>query len=190
MAKKGTMSLYNPDDLFPSLRAAIQAGGLDGAKLTVGFLDGTSPRTDIPNRQKISLHDGKKPGEWEVPSLRELFRGDKRPPDLTEYPEEYVPVFYFIEKHALTADAAAGRLRDREWEEIYSTLRRRPDGKSTGPVHDFIWQVAATLLGLRSTSQVEFEEVFGRLARSCRHFQMGATSRNYMENLKSGFDSL
>ena len=90
------------------------------------------------------------------------------------------PVFYFIEQHMLTVDSATGgKLRDREMEEIYRSIRRRPDGRSLGPVHDFLWQVAVTVLALRPLSQAEHEEIFGRLARSCSNFAFGATSRNY-----------
>jgi hypothetical protein len=99
-------------------------------------------------------------------------------------PPEYVPVFHFIERHTLTFDTATGgKLRDLEIEEIYRSLRRRPDGRSLGPAHDFLWQVAATVLALRPLSQAEYEEVFGRLARSCGAFGFGATSRNYFERV-------
>ena len=34
-----------------------------------------------------------------------------------------------------------------ELQEIYSSLRRRPDGRSVSVVHDFLWRVVALLLG-------------------------------------------
>jgi hypothetical protein len=65
--------------------------------------------------------------------------------------------------------------------EIYSWLRRRPDGKSLGFVHDYMWQAAALMLGLHVLSRKEFEAIMARLERSCRRFEMGSTSRNYAE---------
>ena len=44
-------------------------------------------------------------------------------------------------------------------EEIYSILRRRPDGKSLGFVHDCMWQAAALMLATRPLSQGEFEVI-------------------------------
>jgi hypothetical protein len=187
MSKKDSASLFDQNDSAASLREVITAGGLDGAKVTVALPTDESKRPAIQDRHKVLLYDGKKAAEWTVTSLRELFRGDKKPPaDMNHYPEEYVPVFYFIEKHVLTVNAAVGGLRDRDLEELYSNLRRRPDGKSFGPAHDALWQVAAVTLGLRSLSQAEYEELFGQLARSCRHFAMGSTSRNYIEYLEGG----
>jgi len=187
MSKKESVSLFNKNDLAASLGEAIKAGGLDGGKVSVALPTDEAKRPSITDRHKILLYDGKKAAEWIVTSLRELFRGDKKPPaDMSHYPEAYVPVFFFIEKHVLTINADVGGLRDSDLEELYSNLRRRPDGKSLSPAHDALWQVAAVTLGLRSLSQAEFEEVFGQLARSCRHFAMGSTSRNYIEYLEGG----
>lgn len=69
--------------------------------------------------------------------------------------------------------------------EIYSVLRRRPDGRSLGFVHDYMWQAAALILGTRSLSQAEFEAIMARLERSCRTFETNATSRNYITALRS-----
>jgi hypothetical protein len=69
--------------------------------------------------------------------------------------------------------------------EIYSTLRRRPDGRSLGFVHDYMWQAAALILGTRPLSQAEFEAIMARLERSCRTFELGPTSRNYVTSLRA-----
>ena len=63
-------------------------------------------------------------------------------------------------------------------------LRRRPDGRSMGFVHDYLWQAAALILGTRPLSQAEFEAIMARLERSCRTFEMGPGSRNYVATLK------
>ena len=68
--------------------------------------------------------------------------------------------------------------------EIYSALRRRPDGGSLGFVHDYMWQAAALVLGTRPLSQAEFEAIMARLERSCRTFEQGPTSRNYVASLR------
>ena len=186
MAEKQTAHPFEPNEVAPSLREALQTGGLDGTKLMVGLpTKEQSGGLASFDRHRILLNEGEKIAEWHVSSLRELWRGDKKPPaDMSHYPKEYVPMFFFIERQARLADEMGGGLRDLQFEEIYSMLRRRPDGKSLGPVHDYLWQVAATLLGMRVLSQAEFEEIFGQLARSCRRWAMGATSRNYMDYLK------
>jgi hypothetical protein len=69
--------------------------------------------------------------------------------------------------------------------EIYSTLRRRPDGRSLGLVHDYMWQAAAIVLGTLPLSQAEFEAILSRLERSCRTFRMSPGSRNYVATLES-----
>jgi len=70
-------------------------------------------------------------------------------------------------------------------EEIYSALRRRPDGRSLGPMHDFLWQVAALTLGMHEVSAAEFEAIFGQLERSVREWALRPVSRNYVDYLRS-----
>ena len=72
-----------------------------------------------------------------------------------------------------------GPPRDEELADIFSTIRRRPDGKSTGFLHDFFWQVSALMLGTRELSEAEFTAIVGRQERSCRTFAMGSSSRNF-----------
>jgi hypothetical protein len=75
-------------------------------------------------------------------------------------------------------------------EEIYATLRRRPDGKSLGAAHDFLWQVTAVLLGQYPISAAEYDAIFGQLARSTRHWAQAPVSRNYAAYLRSTFEGL
>src|SRR5437588_7162916 len=128
MSKTQNSSLFNANDLFPSLREALAANNMNAGKLTVALPGTEQGRVlEIPERQNILLHDGEKTGHWKAPLLRELFRGDKKPPpNMSRYPEEYVPFFWFIERHLLTASSAEGGLRDRELEDIYTSLRRCP----------------------------------------------------------------
>src|SRR4051794_19064139 len=113
MSKKGSVALFDQNDIAASLREAIKSGDLDSAKVTVALPTDEAKRPIIKDRQKILLYDGKKAAEWTVASLRDLFRGDKKPPaNMSHYPEDYVPVFFFIERHVLTINAAVGGLRD------------------------------------------------------------------------------
>ena len=107
---------------------------------------------------------------------------------MDHYPEEYCPHFYFIENHVLTVCSAKGDRTDQELEEIYSMLRRRPDGRSLGAVHDFLWQVAALLLGTRLLSGEEFEALLGALERSTRKWGLRPVSRNYVAYLHRTFE--
>ena len=140
----------------------------------------------VTNRQLVTLFDGGKVAQWRVASLRELFRGNRpAPADIDRYPATHVPHFLCIEKHLLTVCNAQGDPTDQQMEEIYSAIRRRPDGRSLGPVHDFLVQVAALSLGMHVLSQAEFEAIFGQLARSTRRWQERPVSRNYVAYLRS-----
>ncbi|MEK7684085.1 MAG: hypothetical protein AAB466_01540 [Verrucomicrobiota bacterium] len=185
--KKPTPSFEPPIDLSPSLREVVTAAGVDGQHLTVALPgENSRERIKIEDRHLILLHDGKRLAEWRVPSLRELFRGDRTPPpDINHYPPEYCCFFYTIEKHVLMVCDVHGDLTDKELEEIFATLRRRPDGKSLGPVHDAVWQIAALTLGIYALSQAEFDAIFGQLARSTRHWQLGLVSRNYIAYVRN-----
>jgi hypothetical protein len=105
------------------------------------------------------------------------------------HPPAYVPVLYLIERHVLTACERLGDQTDQDLERIYSTLRRRPDGRSLGLVHDFLWQVTALVLGLYPLSQAEFEGIFGALERSTRCWQKQPISRNYLAYLRQSLQS-
>ncbi len=72
--------------------------------------------------------------------------------------------------------------------EIYSNLRRRPDGRSLGFVHDYMWQAAVVMLGTRPLSQAEFEAILARLERSCRTFEQGPVSRNCIAALRTTYE--
>ena len=175
-----------PINLVPDLRQLVQAENLNPAKLTVPLLtDGSRIRVD--DRHSVPLWDGSKRAAWKVPALRELFRGDRVPPDLTRYPDEYLMHFFFIESHLLTLCKGTTHPTDQEMEEIYSALRRRPDGRSLGPTHDYLWQVAALWLGRNLVSEPEYEAVFGKLLGSARTWGLRPISRNYTDYLQRTF---
>ena len=139
----------------------------------------------LHDRHIIFVNDGEELFQWEVESLRSLFRGDKTAPDFGDMPPpDYMPLFLYIETHVLEISDCIGDRRDAEMKEIYSVLRRRPDGRSLGFTHDYMWQVSALLLGTRVLSQAEFEALLLRLERSCRTFEDGSSSRNYVAALR------
>lgn len=136
-------------------------------------------------REDVVIHDGTKGVVWKLSSLRELFRGAEPAPAIGDTPTpDYLPLFLFIEMHVVTFCDGVRDKTDAEFEEIYSHLRRRPDGKPTSDLHLFLWQVAAGLLGKWPLSAAEFEAIFGRLTQSARTFQIGIVSRNYIAALR------
>lgn len=170
-------------DLVDSLRAAMTADGLD---LSEGPTVAIPVRKEqnLPPKQEVPICDGEKVASWTAPLLRELFRGNRVPPSLDRYPEAYIPFFGFIEEHVLAMFEELGERTDQQMEEIYAALRRRPDGRSLGREHDFLWQSCAAMLGSHVLSAAEFEAIINRLERSARTFSMRPVSRNYAAYLK------
>lgn len=163
--------------LHPALEVAITPGGLDGKGLNVAIP--MAEGTDRPDRTDLFLAQGEKYASWTVPSLASLFRGNGVPPDMTEYPAAYVPVFFTIERHVVLFGGIGRVPTDVEVEEAYGNLRRRPDGRSLGPLHDTLWQASALALGLFALSEAEYVAVVSRLARSAKSRKQGPTSRAY-----------
>jgi hypothetical protein len=179
------------NDLVPALRSLVETAGLNPERLSVALETDGHRNIRVMDKHSIPVTDGKKVVGWPVPVLTELFRGSRTPPpDMDHYPEEYCSHFFFIEKHVLAVCAAKGDRTDQEMEEIYSMLRRRPDGRSLGAVHDFLWQVAALLLGTQVLSAAEFEGVIGALERSTRKWALRPISRNYVAYLHRSFSRL
>lgn len=191
--QQATESFFNPADLVPGLRAQFEARPLPqgrAALAKVPINDAKKNTAAMPvsmNRHSIVLSDGENSWPWEVVSLRELFRGDKKPPVLGDYPEAYEDCCLALDLHAWQISEVFGDRRDAEMREVYSALRRRPDGRSLVFLHDYMWQAAAVILGTRVLSQAEFEAILERLERSCRTFEEGPTSRNYIAALRATF---
>ncbi len=183
-------TLFNVADFVPELREQFEERPMNPKAFLRPALPIKNPEehpgpvpTDF-DRRSLSLSDGKDLWFWEADSLRALFRGDRQPPVLGDYPEAYNEVFLILEMHVLEVSKLLGDPRDAEMKEIYSVLRRRPDGQSLGFFHDCMWQAAALVLGTRPLSQAEFEAIIARLERSCRTFERGPTSRNYLTSLR------
>ena len=177
-----------PIDLFPSLRSLVEADGLDAAKLSIAVEKVGERGVRFTDKHLVLVTDSEKVVNWPIASLAELFRGDKLPPpNINHYPEEYVPYFFFVERQFMMLNDIMGDRTDREMEEVYSALRRRPDGRSLGVTHDFIWQVAALLLGRHVLSEAEFEGIFGALLGSARRWSTRPVSRFYAAYLRDTF---
>jgi len=78
-------------------------------------------------------------------------------------------------------------LSDADFKEIFSAMRRRPDGRRINLVHDLIWQAAALALALYPCREAEYSAIFLRLEQSARTFDMGKGSRNYLSHLQEMF---
>ena len=180
---------YSPKfELVPSLKATVEEAGLNPEELRLGIGDASLNQTSVLQRQIIPVADNNKVAMWSAPSLRELFRGNHAPPpDIDHYPPEYLDLFYTIESNVLLICRIKGDRTDQEMEDIFSNIRRRPDGRSLGEVHDLIWKSAAFMLGMFVVSEAEFDAVFGQLARSCRRWAERPVSRNYVAYLGENF---
>jgi len=188
--KEKMPDFFKLEDFTPSLRELVEQASFDIKKMirvAIPIKDPhqhATPVTDLKDRREICLSDGKQFCFWKTDSLPALFRGNKQPPVLGDYPEAYNEVFLLLDMHALEFSRLCGDPRDAEMREIYSYLRRRPDGKSMGLTHDYMWQAAALMLATRPLSQAEFEAIMNRLERSCRTFELGPGSRNYIATIR------
>jgi len=82
-------------DLVPSLDKMVQVAGLNPKKLTVAFEADDRRHIRIVDKHAVVVADGHKMVSWVVPSLAELFRGNRTPPpDMNHYPPEYTPHFF------------------------------------------------------------------------------------------------
>ncbi len=165
--------------------------------ILIGLSEGNIPlRIDftaqIPDRTEISMmqRNSDELLTWRTTSLRELFRGNAQAPQLPlsgAPPEEYEAYFRLIESFIADYCHIAGiEPSDNEFMEIFSAVRRRPDGKPISDLHNAIWQIAALLLGLFPLSQAEFEAIFLRLEQSARHVKaLNFTSSNYLHMINN-----
>lgn len=142
--------------------------------------DGTD-RTSLILAQDGQIDAGQY--ELHIASLRELFRGNANPGEFTAYPDEYIPFFHHIEKMLVerARNCDDSPYSDDQFIEVYSALRRRPDGRSIGFLHDLIWQRLAFFLLVRECSQGEYESCIQKLERGARKYHMNYSSHNYYD---------
>jgi len=183
------------EEFVPDLRQEFEKRPADLKKVILVAVSVKEPKGQVlvpsgKDRSQLCLTDGKAFWFWQTDSLRALFRGNRQPPVLGAYPEAYNDSFALLDLHALEISKFFGDQRDSEMKEIYSALRRRPDGRSLGFVHGYMWQAAAWVLGTRLLSQAEYEAIMARLEQSCRRFERGTTSQNYVATLRSTFGTM
>lgn len=187
--------VFDIDQFVPSLRQELEEHPLNlnaMIRAAVPIKDPEKNRTPVPDsvdRNVIYLTDGKDFCVWVPESLESLFRGDKPAPRVNEVPNLFTPEVTVLEVHVVEISNLFGPPRDEAMKEIYSNLRRHPDGRSLGFVHDYMWRAAALMLATRPLSKGEYEAILSRLERSCRTFGRGPTSRNYAESLQTLFRS-
>lgn len=187
-------TIFNMADFVPDLRAQFEQRPPAPNKMIrnavpvekSGEKGGQFDAAQI-ERRFMTLTDGEQTWNWEAESLRGLWRGAKQPPVLGAYPEAYNDAFMILDFHVLELCELLGDRTDAEMKEVYSALRRRPDGRSLGFAHDHMRRAAALVLGTRPLSQAEFEAIMARLERSCRTFEEGPASRNYLAALRTTF---
>ena len=189
------LKLFKLENVIPELRAKFEEAGINGEKLIHVATFAKSPGLPVPpsqqqsSRSVVRIAFGESIIRWDAQSLPLLFRGSKKPPVFRGAPpEDYNLIFMFLELQIVEFGRVVGEPKDVEMEEIYSLVRRRPDGKSTGALHDHVWQSAALMLGVFPLSREEFEAMLSRLERSCRTFNMGPSSRNYIQTLRMTMD--
>lgn len=187
--------VFDIEQFVPSLRQELEEHPLNlnaMIRAAVPVKDpekNPAPVPDSVNRNVIYLTDGKDFCVWVPESLESLFRGDKPAPRVSDVPALYTPEVMVFEVHVAEISNLFGPPRDDAMRELYSNLRRHPDGRSFGFVHDYMWRAAALMLGTRPLSKGEFEAILSRLERSCRTFGRSPTSRNYAESLQTLFRS-
>jgi len=170
---------------IPSFQKIVKEKHLNVSKINISIPANKQSEPHIENRYCLYLNDGKHVEEWHIDSLREMFRGEKHPPkNMDHYPEEYCGMFFSIEKNILWASGMINDTTDDEFVRLFNLIKRRPDGRSEGFMHDVIYQSAALMLGLQPLSQAEFEAIFMQLARSAKNWRQGYASRNYIHFLR------
>jgi len=163
-----------PNDLVMLCRSSDHSVPFDRTELIL-VQDGED------KKQSVILH---------VSSLRELFRGNAAPGEFKDYPDEYIPFFATVEEMLVDEFRFCrdNPISDDQFIEVYSVMRRRPDGKSIGLLHDLVWQMCAYFMLLRRCSQGEFESCIQKLERGVRKFHMDHRSHNYYDYVLDQYD--
>ncbi len=172
--------------LADDLRNKLAAGG--GAAIPLGLsiaIRATEHGEALPVDESfvaVMLH-GVVLGETTLPPLSALFRGTAKCAEIaSDPPRALEPIFMCVELTALDWCGVSGRrVRDEEFEKLYSDLRRRPDGRSKDPLFGYLRAAMRLTLAIRPTSADEFEAITRRLARSARTFRTSVTSTNYLD---------
>jgi hypothetical protein len=171
----------------PRVVEALREGGIDPdpepLALPIAFREDDAGRI-LPHGDTAYVVEGDKVVPVTLAAISDLFVGDRRPPDFSlPPPPEYLGFFLRIELAAASYCAVTGaQVRDKEFEQLYDDLRRRPDRRSDDVLFSHLQATLRLYLSLRDVSRAEYEAVLRRLAKSARTFAMGYTSMNYFEH--------
>ena len=183
------MDLGEQFELCDSLKSVVERERLKLSSLEAALqVDESTGALAMEGRRPVFLFDGTRLASWEVDSLQSLFRGDEPAPKevLSAYPLEFNHLFFEIERNLPLIVSESGRSpTDGEFLEIYSALRRRPDGRSLGALHDYVWTSVALMLGKYRCSESLYTAIMKRLEKSARTFKTGMSSRNYIRCIKT-----
>lgn len=166
---------------FPDLAAQSDPRALYTVWVTVRRADGVAMPLD-PDHVTVATPAGTLTANGPLPPVSSLFRGDRKCPEIQgEPPEELLPFIYVIERTIVGWCAETGTVvRDAQFEQLFTDLRRRPDGRG-GPLFQYVRAAVQVALLLRPTSASEFDAVVRRLTRSARTFTAGPISTNYFD---------
>jgi hypothetical protein len=178
-------------DPIPSLATALRSWAATDPLPTIALPQEKKmlPATEdaLAPRQVVGMLFGDQVIVWIAPELSSLFRGSVLPPSLEQFPAPYAQIFAHIESQVLVVAASGLAGTDDQYREIYANFRRRPDARSTSPLHEALWQVLALTLASIPLSREQFDAIVQRLSQSARSFSMGASSRRYVGHLAEMF---
>jgi len=180
----GDNDCFNP---VPALSEALAKEGIDSKLAKVCVDVNAAGMIEIKTRESVIVSDKQKSAVVEFPSLASLFRGDAQAPQRFEpgkLPEKYMLLFRSIERCVLAVIDFGLHPFDGQFEEIYSQMRRRPDGRSLGLLHDIVWQAAALEMAKREWNQDELAFAFKILSSSAKRHRSSKDARNYIGHLK------
>lgn len=168
-----------------------------GVELTEGAMKLSPPanlRVDDNSRVlpfdgvlRLAFGDPRQLLEFQLPPLRDLFRGDATPGDFGTVPApEYRGLLYSLEMTAATyCSLAPAPVTDQEFHRLFRRLGRNPDGTDHHLLFAYLQASAQIYLAVHETSQAEYEAVVGRLERSAKSYSAKPISRNYWEQVLS-----
>lgn len=177
-----------PVAVVPSVAAAVaaigaHAGSAAAAPAVAIRMRGTTDRVPVQVTDEVDVVLAGRRVSVTLPPARDLYRGDRRPPDFADAPTTgYTGIFLTIERTArLFCDTTGIRVRDVEFQRIYDLLRRRPDATDPNPLHGALSAAIRLRMCLEPISRDEIDAVLRRLAKSARRFSDGPSSTNYRD---------
>jgi hypothetical protein len=155
----------------------------------------------VPIGDEVPVRLGDRTVHLKLPGVAASLKGDKKAPSFSPPPggtwgtgsarepvTDYTPVFSMIERTALEhCRQRVIVVSDREFDELYRHLRRRPDGTHAHPIFSYLRGAVRVALALRDTSRDELEAVLSRLAGSAKHRAVSDSSANYLQMLMEMF---